>query len=41
MVLFELAGAIPVVGDLVVPPLLLAGLGAVVLTYFVLKEFTQ
>lgn len=40
MVLFVLGGAIPVIGSVVVLGLLLAGLGAVVLTYFGLKEFT-
>lgn len=39
MVLLELLGFVPVLGDLVGLGLLLVGLGAVVLTYFGLQEF--
>jgi hypothetical protein len=40
MLLFQVLRLIPLLGDLVVGGLLLAGLGAVVLTYFGLREFT-
>lgn len=40
MVLFQILGLIPLLGDLILGGLLLAGLGAVVLTYFGLREFT-
>ena len=40
MALLQVLGAIPVLGSMAVGGLLLAGLGAVLLTYFGLKEFT-
>jgi uncharacterized membrane protein len=40
MALFQIAEAVPVVGSLVTGGLILTGLGAVLLTYFGLKEFT-
>jgi hypothetical protein len=40
MVALQLLGAIPVVGDLLVGLILLAALGAVLITYFGLQEFT-
>lgn len=40
MLAIQLLGAVPVIGNLAVGVLLLAGLGAVLLTYFGLQEFT-
>jgi len=39
MVLLQVIGVIPILGDLIAGGLLLTGLGAVVLTYFGLQEF--
>lgn len=39
MVLLQVIGVIPILGDLIGGGLLLTGLGAVVLTYFGLQEF--
>ncbi|UTF52286.1 hypothetical protein [Natronosalvus rutilus] len=39
MVVLQVAGAVPIVGDLIAGTLLLIGLGAVVVTYFGLQEF--